>query len=39
MGYCYQNNLGDITNVLKAADEKMYEDKEKYYKEHPEFKR
>ena len=39
MGYCYQNNLGDITNALKTADEKMYEDKEKYYAEHPEFKR
>ena len=39
MGYCYQNDSGDITNALKTADEKMYEDKEKYYAEHPEFKR
>ena len=39
MGYCYQNDSGDITKALKTADEKMYEDKEKYYAEHPEFKR
>ena len=39
MGYCYQSILGDITEVLKTADERMYEDKDKYYAEHPELKR
>ena len=39
IGYCYQNDLGDITEALKTADERMYEDKEQFYKEHPELKR
>ena len=39
MGYCYQNDSSDITGALKLADQRMYEDKEKYYKEHPELKR
>ena len=39
LGYSYQNDSADITDALKTADEKMYEDKEQYYKEHPEFKR
>ena len=39
IGYSYQNDSSDITSALKLADERMYEDKEKYYKEHPESKR
>lgn len=39
LGYCYQNDSSDITGALKLADERMYEDKEKYYKQHPELKR
>jgi diguanylate cyclase (GGDEF)-like protein len=39
IGYCYQNDLGDITQVLKMADERMYDDKAKYYRDHPELKR
>jgi diguanylate cyclase (GGDEF)-like protein len=39
IGYCYQNDLGDITEALKTADERMYADKEQFYKEHPELKR
>lgn len=39
LGYSYQNDSSDITDALKLADERMYEDKDKYYAEHPEFKR
>ena len=39
IGYCYQNDSTDITGALKTADQKMYEDKEQYYKEHPEARR
>ena len=39
MGYCYQNDLGDITQALRMADERMYDDKAKYYRDHPELKR
>ena len=39
MGYSFQNAISDITDALKLADERMYADKEQYYKEHPEFKR
>ena len=39
IGYSYQNDSSDITDALKLADERMYEDKDKYYAEHPEFKR
>lgn len=39
IGYCYQNDSSDITGALKLADKRMYEDKEKYYKQHPELKR
>ncbi len=39
LGYSYQNDSSDITSALKTADERMYEDKDKYYKEHPELKR
>ena len=39
LGYSFQNDSSDITSALKLADQRMYEDKEKYYKEHPEQKR
>ena len=39
LGYCYQNDSSDITGALKLADERMYEDKDNYYKQHPELKR
>ena len=39
LGYSYQNDASDITGALKLADQKMYEDKAKYYLEHPEFMR
>ena len=39
LGYSFQKDSSDITEALKSADEKMYKDKEKYYKEHPDMKR
>ena len=39
LGYSYQNDASDITGALKLADQRMYEDKAKYYMEHPEFMR
>ena len=39
MGYCYQKDSADITNALKTADERMYKDKEEFYKAHPEMAR
>ena len=39
LGYSYQNDSSDITEALKLADKRMYEDKDKFYKEHPELKR
>ena len=39
MGYSFQSVVTDITYALKTADERMYADKEQYYKEHPELKR
>lgn len=39
LGYSYQSDSNDITGALKLADQRMYEDKAKYYLEHPEFMR
>lgn len=39
LGYSYQNNSSDITEALKLADQRMYADKEEFYKTHPEFRR
>jgi diguanylate cyclase (GGDEF)-like protein len=39
LGYSFQNDSSDITGALKLADQRMYEDKAKYYLEHPEFMR
>ena len=39
LGYAYQNDSSDITEALKLADQRMYEDKAKYYLDHPEYMR
>ncbi|MCR4777058.1 MAG: GGDEF domain-containing protein [Saccharofermentans sp.] len=39
LGYSYQNNSSDITEALKLADQRMYADREEFYKTHPEFRR
>lgn len=38
-GYSYQNDSSDITGALKLADQRMYEDKAKFYVDHPEYMR
>ncbi len=32
LGGCYDNNIKNINHALKIADERMYEDKKRYYK-------
>ncbi len=39
LGSCVVSGSRDIRKALRAADERMYADKEKYYNEHPEKKR
>lgn len=39
LGYVYQNDSSNITEALKTADQRMYEDKAKYYLDHPEYMR
>ena len=39
LGYSYSKDSSNITDDLKLADERMYEDKAAFYKEHPELKR
>ncbi len=39
MGFCFAENSNNIVDVLKTADERMYEDKEQYYQNHPDIKR
>ena len=39
LGHCYRKDSSDITQTLKAADERMYENKAAFYKDHPELKR
>ena len=39
LGYSYQNDSSDITSALKLADQRMYEDKETFYRDNPELKR
>ena len=36
IGYSFQEGKFDIRECLRRADSKMYEDKEEYYKNHPE---
>ena len=39
VGWCFIEDSKDILNALHISDERMYEDKERFYKEHPELKR
>ena len=39
IGQCYNDNKSNVRNALKIADERMYEDKRRFYEEHPELKR
>lgn len=39
VGYSIEEDGINIRRSLKLADERMYEDKERYYQEHPELKR
>ena len=39
IGECIENDTRDVRNALKIADERMYEDKRKYYEAHPEKKK
>lgn len=35
VGFYYDETSGDIRRAMRAADERMYEDKRKFYQEHP----
>ena len=39
IGECVEKDSRDVRNALKLADQRMYEDKRKYYDEHPEIKK
>ena len=39
IGQCYNDNKSNVRLALKIADERMYEDKRRFYEEHPELKR
>lgn len=39
LGYSFEHDSSDITGALKRADERMYQDKEKYYEQNPDLKR
>ncbi len=39
VGFCCEQDGKDIRKALKIADQRMYEDKKRYYEEHPERKR
>ena len=39
IGQCYSDNKSNVRTALKIADERMYEDKRRFYEEHPELKR
>ncbi len=36
IGSCYADAKEDVRDAMRLADERMYEDKEKYYQQHPE---
>ena len=38
IGYFYNDKATSIHDVMHIADEEMYKDKERYYREHPEQK-
>ena len=39
IGQCYDDNRSNVRQVLRIADERMYEDKRQFYEKHPELKR
>ena len=39
LGMCYNENRSNVRQALRIADERMYEDKQQYYDQHPELKR
>lgn len=39
VGCCYAASGGDVRDALRLADEDMYQDKQAYYRRHPEFDR
>ena len=39
IGQCYEDSKTNVRQALRIADERMYEDKRKYYEAHPELKR
>ena len=39
IGQCYDESRSNVRQALRIADERMYEDKQKYYDQHPELKR
>ena len=39
IGQCYEDKRTNVRQALRIADERMYEDKQKYYDQHPELKR
>lgn len=39
IGLCYDDDKSNVRHALRTADERMYEDKRKFYEQHPELKR
>jgi diguanylate cyclase (GGDEF)-like protein len=39
IGQCYDDDKSNVRHALRIADERMYEDKRKFYEQHPELKR
>ena len=39
IGHCYEDSKTNVRQALRIADERMYEDKRRYYEKHPELKR
>lgn len=39
VGFCCEQDSRDVRKALKIADQRMYEDKRRFYEEHPERKR
>ena len=39
IGQCYDDSKANVRQALRIADERMYEDKRKFYEKHPELKR
>ena len=39
IGQCYDDDKSNVRHALRIADERMYEDKRKFYEAHPELKR